>query len=168
MTSNGPNAGISVRPAWPGEADLVLQFIKDLAEYETLCHEVSATEDSIDLALFSAMPKAFCEIAEFEGIPAGFALWFYSFSTFRGKHGIYLEDLFVRPDYRGKGLGKAMLGKLAQRCIQEGLARLEWSVLDWNTPSIEFYKSLDAQPMDEWTVFRVTDEPLTRLAEAAP
>jgi len=155
---------LSIRPAWPGEAGLVLGFIKELAEYEKLSDEVAATEEQIDLALFGSLPRAFCEIAEWEGEPAGFALWFYNFSTFRGKHGIYLEDLFVRPRFRGKGIGKALLARLAERCVKEGLGRLEWWVLDWNEPSIAFYKSLGAVAMDEWTVFRVTGDALGQLA----
>ena len=155
---------LAVRPAWPGEAGLVLDFIRELADYEKLADEVAATEDQIDLALFGTMPRAFCEIAEWDGAPAGFALWFYNFSTFRGKHGIYLEDLYVRPDFRGKGIGKAILKRLAERCVDEGLGRLEWWVLDWNTPSIAFYKSIGAVAMDDWTVFRLTGDALNDLA----
>jgi diamine N-acetyltransferase len=116
------------------------------------------------MALFSDAPRVFCDIAEWNGEPAGFALWFYNFSTFRGRHGIYLEDLFVREALRGKGIGKALLVQLAQRADREGCARLEWSVLDWNEPSIRFYKSLGAVPMDDWTIFRVTGDALKSLS----
>ena len=107
--------------------------------------QVDATEEQIAAALFSAQPRLFCDIAEWDGEPAGFAVWFLNFSTFRGRHGIYLEDMFVRPAFRGKGIGKALLTRLAQRCVDEGYARFEWAVLDWNAPSIEFYRSIGAQ-----------------------
>ena len=119
-------------------------------------------------ALFSDNPLLFCEIAEWDGEPAGFAVWFVNFSTFSGRSGIYLEDLFVRPAYRGKGIGKALLAYLAKLCVEKGWARLQWSVLDWNTPSIAFYKSLGAVMMDEWTVCRVNGPALAALAKAAP
>ena len=163
-TGAAPEGRIAVRPAWPGEAGLILEFIRELAAYEELSHEVSATETRIDRALFGPLPRAFCDIAERDGEPAGFALWFYSFSTFRGQHGIYLEDLFVRPAHRGKGLSKALLERLAKRCVEEGLGRLELSVLDWNDASIAFYKSLGAEPMDAWSAFRVSGDALSRLA----
>ncbi|MEJ8574324.1 GNAT family N-acetyltransferase [Microbaculum marinum] len=142
----------------------MLEFIRELAEYEKLADEVTAREEHIDLALFGNMPRTFCEIAEWDGKPAGFAMWFYSFSTFRGQHGIYVEDLYVRPSFRGRGIGKAMLKRLAGRCLEEGLGRLEWSVLDWNEPSIGFYKSLGATALDGWTGFRASGEALDRLA----
>ncbi len=155
---------ITIRPAWPGEAGLVLSFIRELADYEKLGHEVDADEAMLDTALFGRRPRVFALIAEWDGKPAGFALWFYNFSTFRGRHGIYLEDVFVRPDHRGRGIGKALLAHLAKRCLEEGLARLEWWVLDWNEPSISFYRSLGAEAMDDWTVFRLTGDPLKRMA----
>ena len=155
---------LSIRPARPGDAALVFGFVRELAAYERLAHEVDADEAMIDAALFGETPRVFCDIAEWEGEPVGFALWFYNFSTFRGRHGIYLEDLFVRESARGRGIGKALLAALAARCRDEGLARLEWWVLDWNAPSIAFYESLGAVPMDEWTVMRVTGEALERLA----
>ena len=157
---------ITIRPARPGDEELILSFICGLAEYEELSHDVEATESSVARALFGSSPRVFCEIAEFEGRPAGFAIWFYNFSTFLAKHGIYLEDLFVRPEFRSRGIGKALLVHLARRAVREGCGRFEWWVLDWNEPSIAFYTSLGAQPMDDWTVFRVTGEALQRLANA--
>ncbi len=157
---------ISIRPARPGEAGLVFSFVMKLAAYEKLEHEVRATEAMLDAALFGENPKAFCDFVEEDGVPVGMALWFYNFSTFEGRHGIYLEDLFVDVDRRGKGYGKALLVHLAKRCVTEGLGRFEWWVLDWNAPSIAFYESLGARPMDEWTVMRVDGEALVRLASA--
>ena len=158
---------LAIRPARPGEAGLVLSFIRELAEYEKLAHEVEATEVAIAGALFCASPLVYCDIAEWNGEPAGFQVWFVNFSTFSGRYGIYLEDLFVRPALRGKGIGKALLAHLARRCVENGWSRLQWSVLDWNTPSIEFYKSLGAVLMDEWTVCKVTGEALKTLAKGA-
>jgi GNAT superfamily N-acetyltransferase len=156
---------LSIRKAEPSDAALIFHFIRELAEYERLAHEVDATEADIAKALFGPNPRVFADIAEWEGEPAGFALWFYNFSTFRGRHGIYLEDLFVRPELRSKGIGRALLRHLAGRCVAEGLARLEWWVLDWNEPALKVYRSIGAMPMDEWTVQRVTGEALQRLAE---
>ena len=155
---------VTIRRARPGDEALVLGFIKKLADYEMLSERVVASEEDVRQSLFSAHPRIFADIVEWNGEPAGFAVWFYNFSTFQGRHGIYLEDLFVEPEFRGKGLGKALLGHLAQTCVAEGLTRLQWWVLDWNDPSIAFYKSLGAVPMDEWTVFRVSGEALERLA----
>lgn len=143
-----------------------MAFIRDLADYEKLLDDVVATPADIERALFSPQPRVFCDIAEWDGAPAGFALWFYNFSTFRGRHGIYLEDLFVKPVFRGHGIGKALLVGLAQRAVKEGCARVEWSVLDWNEPSINFYKSLGAVPLDEWSIFRLTGEALQSLGRA--
>jgi len=156
---------LAIRPARPGEAGLVLSFIRELAEYEKLAHEVEATEATIADALFGARPLVYCDIAEWSGEPAGFQVWFVNFSTFSGRYGIFLEDLFVRPALRGKGIGKALLAHLAARCVENGWSRLQWSVLDWNTSSIEFYKSLGAELMDEWTVCKVTGEALKTLAK---
>lgn len=155
---------LSIRAAQPRDAALVMAFIRELAEYERLLHQVDAREDDIRRALFGPDPRVFGDIAEWDGRPAGFALWFYNFSTFRGRHGIYLEDLFVRPEYRGRGIGKALLAHLAGRCRAEGLMRLEWWVLDWNEPALRFYRSLGAVPMADWTVQRLTGEALERLA----
>ncbi len=159
---------LAIRRARPGEAGLVLAFVEKLAVYEKLDHEVEATAESFDVALFGPNPRVYCEFAELDGVPVGFALWFYNFSTFRGRHGIYLEDLFVEPEHQGKGIGKALLRHLAKRCVDEGLGRFEWWVLDWNKPSIAFYESLGSIPMDEWTVFRVTGDALVELAEGRP
>jgi len=155
---------VSIRVATVGDAPLILSFIKELAEYERLLHEVEATEADIRRDLFGENPRAFCDIAEADGTPVGFALWFYNYSTFRGRAGIYLEDLFVRPEARGLGAGKALLSRLAQRCVEADLGRLEWAVLNWNAPSIAFYDSLGAGAMTEWTVRRLDGEALTRLA----
>ena len=156
---------VTIRPAAPAESGLVLAFVRELAAYERLAHEVDATEGALAAALFGPNPRVFADLALWDGEPAGFALWFYNFSTFRGRHGIYLEDLFVRPAFRGHGIGRALLRHLARRCRAEGLARLEWWVLDWNEPALRFYRSLGAAPMDEWTVQRVTGAALERLAE---
>lgn len=153
-----------IRPAQSVDADVVLTFIRELAEYEKLLHEVVASPEDIRQALFADGARVFCDIAEWEDQAAGFALWFYNFSTFKGRHGIYLEDLFVKPAFRGHGIGKALLENLAKRAVKERCARMEWSVLDWNSPSINFYKSLGAIAMDEWTGFRLTGEALQRLA----
>jgi GNAT superfamily N-acetyltransferase len=156
---------LAIRRARPDEVGLVLALVRELAEYEKLLHHVEATEADIAAALFCSHPRLFCEIAEWQGEPAGFAVWFINFSTFSGRSGIYLEDLFVRPAHRGQGIGKALLAHLAKQCIENGWSRLQWSVLDWNTSSIEFYKSLGADLMDEWTVCRVGGPALTALAQ---
>jgi GNAT superfamily N-acetyltransferase len=159
---------IHVRPARPQEAALVLRFIRELAEYERLLHEVKTTEADVRALLFGPAPRAFCDIAEADGQAVGFALWFYSVSTFEGRHGLYLEDLYVTPEARGKGIGKALLQALARRCRDEGLARLEWAVLDWNTPAVVFYDGLGAATKSEWVTRRLSGEALARLAEDAP
>jgi GNAT superfamily N-acetyltransferase len=156
---------LTIRAAQGSDAALVLHFIRQLADYEKLSHEVVADEALIRQAIGGANPKAFCDLAFWNGKPAGFALWFYNFSTFHGRHGIYLEDLFVEPALRGKGIGIALIKTLARRCVDEGLTRLQWWVLNWNEPSIDFYKALGAVPMDEWTVFRVAGEKLRELAK---
>ena len=156
---------VSIRPVRPGEAALVFAFVRELAEYERLLGSVDATEAMIDAALFGQRPRVFCDIAEWQDEPAGFALWFPNFSSFRGRHGLYLEDLYVRPAHRRRGIGRALLRHLARRCVAEGWARFEWSVLDWNAPSIAFYQSLGADLLAEWTVCRLTGAALTRLAQ---
>ena len=158
---------IAIRPAAPSDLPTIMQFIRDLAEYEKLSHEVRFTQDSLGENLFGARPMAEVLIGEVTGVPQGFALFFHNFSTFEGRPGIYLEDLFVRPEARGAGLGRALLGELARLTIERRCARLEWAVLDWNTPSIGFYKKLGARPMDEWTVMRVDGEALLGLASPA-
>ncbi|MGE0061473.1 MAG: N-acetyltransferase family protein [Xanthobacteraceae bacterium] len=155
---------VVVRPARPDDAALIFALVRELAEYEKLLGDVDATEASLSRALFSAEPRVFCDIAEWDGEPCGFALWFMNFSSFRGRHGIYLEDLFVRPSHRGCGIGKALLVNLAKRCVEKGWTRFEWSVLDWNAPSIAFYKSLGAAILDEWKICRVTGDALKTLA----
>ena len=155
-----------IRRARPGEAREVYSLVCELAEYERLSHEVEATETMIADALFGENPRLFCEIAEWNGEVAGFAVWFFNFSTFSGRPGIYLEDLFVRPALRGKGIGKALLVHLAKACMANGWSRLQWSVLDWNTPSIEFYKSLGAVMVDEWKLCRLGGPALKALAES--
>ncbi|WGS01028.1 GNAT family N-acetyltransferase [Bradyrhizobium sp. ISRA443] len=158
---------LAIRRARPDEAGLVFSLVRELAEYEKLLHEVRASEADIDAALFGPNPRLFCDIAQWNGEPAGFAVWFVNFSTFAGSHGIYLEDLFVRPALRGKGIGKALLVHLAKECLANGWSRLQWAVLDWNAPSIAFYKSLGAELMDEWTICRVSDTALAALAKGA-
>jgi len=154
---------VTIRDAARSDAPRILKFIIDLAEYEKLGDEAAATVEDIERDLFGASPKVFCQIAEWNGEPAGFALWFYTYSTFLGRLGLWLEDLFVDPEMRGHGVGKALLVNLAQRCLSEGLGRLEWNVLDWNQPSIEFYRSQGAVFMDGWRGCRVSGEALNRL-----
>ena len=158
---------VSIRPATPADLPLIAEFIRDLAAYEKLSHEVRFDEAKLGEKLFGPRPYAEVLIGELGGAPQGFALFFHNFSTFEGRPGIYLEDLFVRPEARGSGLGKALLAHLAQLCSTRDCARLEWSVLDWNAPSIGFYQSLGAKLMDEWTVMRVDGDALTRLAGTA-
>jgi GNAT superfamily N-acetyltransferase len=155
-----------IRRARPDEAGVVLSLVCELAEYEKLLHEVDTTEKMLADALFGENPRLFCELAEWNGEVAGFAVWFINFSTFSGRSGIYLEDLFVRPALRSKGIGKALLSHLAKECVANNWSRLQWSVLDWNEPSIAFYKSLGAVMMDEWTVCKVAGPALTALAGA--
>ncbi len=156
-----------VRDARPDDAAVILSFIKGLAEYERLAGAVEADEARVRETLFGPQPRVFCDIAEWAGEPAGFALWFYSYSTFLARHGIWLEDLFVRAELRGKGIGKALLKSLARRCADEDLGRLEWSVLDWNEPSIRFYLWLGAVRMGDWQMFRLAGPDLARLGSEA-
>ena len=155
---------LSIRPASRADLPLIAQFIRDLAEYERLAHEVRFDEAGLGERLFGARPYAEVLIGEIDGMPQGFALFFHNFSTFEGKPGLYLEDLFVRPAARGSGLGKALLQRLAEIAVTRDCARMEWAVLDWNEPSIGFYKALGARPMDEWTVFRLDGDALSALA----
>jgi GNAT superfamily N-acetyltransferase len=156
---------VTYRSAEARDVPLILQFIRDLAAYEKLSHEVVATEELLRAWLFE---KRVAEVifAVVDGIEAGFALFFHNFSTFLGRAGIYLEDLYVKPEYRGRGIGKGLLRHLAQIAVARGCGRLEWACLDWNRPSIDFYLSLGAQPMDEWTVYRLSGDTLRRLAES--
>ena len=154
---------LTIRSATAADAGLVERFVRALADYERLTHEVKAGAADFARELFGPNPKVFCEIAEWDGVPAGFALWFYTFSTFEGRHGIWLEDLFVDPACRGKGIGKGLLVNLAQRCVREDLKRFEWAVLDWNQTSIVFYKSQGAHIMADWERCRVDGDALLRL-----
>ena len=153
-----------IRSATPDDVPLILRFIRELAEYERMAHHVVATEEGLRETLFGARPYAEVVIAEEEGEAAGFALFFHNYSTFLGRPGIYLEDLYVRPEVRGRGIGRALLAHLARLAVERGCGRLEWWVLDWNEPAIRFYRALGAQPMDDWTVFRVDGEALETLA----
>lgn len=155
---------LAIRPALPSDSALIFSLVRELADYEKLSEEVDATEEMIAAALFCESPRLYCDIAEWEGHAAGFAVWFPNFSTFRGRHGIYLEDVFVRPGFRGRGIGRALLRRLARRCVDEGWTRFEWAVLDWNAPSIAFYKSIGAQVMDEWKICRLSGPALGRFA----
>jgi GNAT superfamily N-acetyltransferase len=156
-----------IRGARPKDAPAILRLIKALAEYERLLDDVQTDRARIVETFFGPTPRAFCNVAEVSGEPVGYAIWFYSYSTFTGRHGIYLEDLFVLPEHRGAGIGQAFLRDLAERCAREGLTRLEWSVLDWNEPSIRFYGSLGATPLNGWTAYRLSGDALARLASAA-
>ena len=155
---------LNIRPTTAEDVPLILQFIRELAEYEKLAHAVVADEATLRGELFGAQPVAECVIAEYDGVAVGFALYFHNFSTFVGRRGLYLEDLFVKTEMRGKGIGKALLVYLAQLAQARNCGRFEWAVLDWNEPSINFYKSLGAEPMNEWTVYRLTGETLEALA----
>ena len=155
---------ITIRPADVGDVGVILQFIRDLAKYEHLEHEVAATEGMLREALFGGRPYAEVVLACLNGEPVGFALFFHNFSTFLGRAGIYLEDLYVRPEARGHGVGRRLLTWLAATAVSRGCGRLEWAVLDWNEPSIRFYRKLGAVALDDWTTYRVTGPALTELA----
>jgi GNAT superfamily N-acetyltransferase len=153
-----------IRPARPGDVPAICVLIGELAAYERAAEQAMATEDDLSAALFGPQPAVFAHVADEGGQVAGFALWFLNFSTWTGRHGIYLEDLYVTPAMRGRGLGRALLSELAAICVQRGYPRLDWWVLDWNAPAIGFYRTLGAEPMDEWTTFRLTGPALTELA----
>ena len=155
---------LSIRPATEADIATILTFINELAEYEKLAHEVEATEDRLRETLFGERPAAEVLIAEVDGEEAGFALFFHNYSTFLAKPGLYLEDLYVRPSFRGQGIGEKLLRELATLALTRGCGRLEWWVLDWNEKAIAFYRRLGAVPMDDWTVFRVAGEALRSLA----
>ena len=155
---------LSIRRAEPADAALVYELVCALADYEKLRHEVDATPEEIAKALFAPEPRLYCDLAEWNGEAAGFVVWFLNFSTFRGRHGIYLEDVFVKPDFRGRGIGKALMRHLARTCVDNGYARFEWAVLDWNAPSIAFYESIGAEIKGEWKVCRMSGPALAKFA----
>jgi GNAT superfamily N-acetyltransferase len=157
-----------IRPAAPADVPAIYQLIRDLAEYERSLPEVTGTEDQLGASLFGPAPAVFAHVAEHEGRVVGFALWFLNYSTWLCSHGIYLEDLYVTPELRGHGLGRALLAELAALCVERGYGRLEWWVLDWNAPALSFYESLGAVAMDEWTVHRLTGQALADLAASRP
>ena len=156
---------MNIRPARKEEVGIVLQLIHDLAHYEKAPNEVEATEKELLTTIFAEEPRVFCDLVEVDGVIAGMAIWFLNYSTWQGKHGIYLEDLFIKPEFRGRGFGKALLQHLARICEEKGYGRFQWWVLDWNSPAIEFYRSLGAVAMDEWTVYRVSGEALKDLGK---
>ena len=155
---------LSIRAARPADSALIFALLRELADYEKLNAEVDATEAQIAAALFADAPRLYCDIAEWDGKPAGFSVWFLNFSTFRGRHGIYIEDIFVKAAYRGRGIGKALMARLARTCVEQGYARCEWAVLDWNAPSIAFYKSIGAQVLEAWRICRLSGEALEEFA----
>ena len=155
---------LTIRAARPEDGALIFALVRELADYEKLSAEVDASEEQIAAALFADQPRLYCDIAEWDGKAAGLVVWFLNYSTFRGRHGIYVEDIFVRPAYRQRGIGKALMARLAQRCVDEGYARFEWAVLDWNAPSIAFYKSIGAQVLDEWRICRLSGAALQSFA----
>jgi GNAT superfamily N-acetyltransferase len=154
-----------IRPAVPADVPAIVGLVRELATYERAADQVELTDELLREALFCANPAAFCHVAEQDGIVVGMALWFVNFSTWVGRHGIYLEDLYVTPEQRRNGHGRALLATLAGLAVERGYGRLEWAVLDWNEPALEFYRSLDAVPQDEWTVHRVTGKAFAALAE---
>jgi GNAT superfamily N-acetyltransferase len=157
-----------IRPARPADVAELRRLVGELAEYERSADQVLMTEDDLRRSLFGDQPAVFAHVAEHDGAVAGFALWFVNYSTWTGRHGIYLEDLYVSPELRGHGYGRALLTELARICVERGYGRLEWSVLDWNEPAIGFYESLGAVAMDEWTVHRMTGPALHALADGVP
>ncbi len=163
MTVTG---ALQIRPATAGDVPLVLSFVEQLADYEKLAHMVVATEASLREALFGERPGAEVLLAFAEGEPVGFAVYFHNFSTFLGRKGLWLEDIFVKPDRRGHGYGKALLLAVARIARERGCGRFEWAALDWNTPAWEFYRALGATPLEDWTMFRVTGAALDKLGSA--
>lgn len=157
---------MTIRSATPADIPTMLELIHALAVYEKAPEEVLITAEQIQSHFFGDAPRVFCEIVEDDDQIAGFAIWFLNYSTWLGVHGIYLEDLFVKPEYRGKGHGRALLQHLAAKCVENGYGRFQWWVLDWNSPSIEFYRSLGAVAMDEWTIYRVSGDPLAQLGSS--
>jgi len=165
MTHFDTSDGLDIRPAQPDDVTLILDLIKGLAEYERAPEQAKATAQDIEKALFQPNPRAKALICSVDGQPAGFALYFYNFSTWTGKSGIYLEDLFIEPAYRGRGAGKALLRALARIAIAEDCTRFEWSVLDWNEPAIRFYEAFGAEPQSEWLGYRLSGDALHALAD---
>jgi GNAT superfamily N-acetyltransferase len=157
---------MTIRPAVPADLPLIASLVRELAEYEKLAHQAVATEADFAESLFGPQPKAYALIVEHEGNPAGFAIYFYNYSTFLGRPGIYVEDVFVRPEFRRNGFGRALFKYLARKAVAEKCGRMEWWVLDWNEPTINFYRGLGAVAMDEWTVQRLTGDALTNFAES--
>jgi GNAT superfamily N-acetyltransferase len=157
-----------IRPARPQDVPAIYRLVRELAEYERSIGQVVAGPEELRQSLFGDRPAVFAHVAEHDGVVAGFALWFLNYSTWTGRHGIYLEDLYVTPELRGHGYGKALLAELARICAERGYRRLEWAVLDWNTPAIGFYRSAGAAAMDDWTVFRLAGQALLGLASQAP
>jgi GNAT superfamily N-acetyltransferase len=155
---------ITIRPAAAADAALIFAFVSELAAFENLSSEVEANEATLAAALFSENPRVFAEIAEYGDTPAGFSLWFYTFSSFRGRHGIWIEDIYVRENFRGKGIGLALLHQIAHRCVEEKLGRLEWSVLNWNENAIDFYRAAGARLMSEWCMCRLEGPALAEFA----
>jgi GNAT superfamily N-acetyltransferase len=157
-------AACTLRDATPHDITTILRLVRALAAYEKLLHEVDATEDHFHAALFGEPARAHAILAELDGEAVGFGLWFYNFSTFSGRPGLYIEDVYVEPDHRGRGIGKMIFRELARRALAAGCSRMQWSVLDWNQPAIEFYRSIGARPLDEWTVQRLSGNALVALA----
>ncbi len=158
-------APVLIRDAHPEDASVILRFISELAEYEKALHEVQVTEQQLTEALFGDSPKVFSVICEVDGVPVGFALYFYNFSTWLGSHGVFLEDLYVTPKYRGVGAGKGMFKHVARLAVKQGCGRFEWNVLDWNQPAIDFYESFGARPQSEWVGYRLTGDALQQFGK---
>lgn len=159
---------LTIRDAIPADCSTILDFIRALAEYEKLSNEVVATPEQLHATLFAEHPKSFCMIAELDGKPVGFAVYFYNYSTFLARHGLYVEDVFVDPAIRGQGIGQKLFAALAQRAIERKCGRMEWWVLDWNEPAIEFYRRMNAEAMSEWTTYRLSGNDLAALAASQP
>jgi len=158
------DSSLIIRVAQPADTALIYSLVRELADYERLAGDVSGTADDIAAALFAPQPRLFCDLAEWRDEPAGFAMWFLNFSSFRGRHGIYLEDIFVRPAFRAKGIGKALMHGLARRCLAQGYARFEWAVLGWNASAIDFYRNIGADVLDDWRICRLSGDALAQFA----